>query len=151
LIAYRLSRRAYVALDGEGARLYGGRWNPKGVPMVYAASTLSLAALECLVHFAPSTLPTSYVSVAIEIPDDVPTEEWTVVKLPKNWAETPAPASLQALGARWVREARTAVLLVPSAVIPGERNVLLNPRHPDAERIHGGKPLAFGFDSRLRK
>lgn len=119
--------------------------------MVYAASTLSLAALECLVHFSPSTLPTSYVSVAIEIPGDVPTEEWTVAKLPKNWSETPAPASLQALGARWVQEARKAVVLVPSAVIPGEKNVLINPRHADARRIHGAKPLAFGFDSRLRK
>jgi RES domain-containing protein len=151
LIAYRLSRRAYVALDGEGARLFGGRWNPKGVAMVYSASTLSLAALECLVHFSPSALPTNYVSVAIEIPDDLKVEDWPASKLPKNWAETPGPASLQGLGARWVREARTAVLLVPSAVIPGEKNVLVNPRHPDAARVRGAKPLPFGFDPRLRK
>jgi RES domain-containing protein len=119
--------------------------------MVYAASTLSLAALECLVHFSPSALPVDYVSLAIDVPDDVAIEEWTAAKLPKSWAETPGPASLQALGARWVREARTAVLLVPSAVIPGERNVLVNPRHADAARIRARKPLPFGFDPRLRK
>jgi RES domain-containing protein len=151
LIGYRLCRRAHVALDGEGARLFGGRWNPKGVPMVYAAGTLSLAALECLVHFSPSILPTSYVSVAIDIPDDVAVEEWTAAKLPRTWAETPAPASLQALGARWAREARTAVVLVPSAVIPGERNVLVNPRHPDMGRIQARRPQPFAFDPRLRK
>ena len=119
--------------------------------MVYAASTLSLAALECLVHFSPNVLPTAYVSVAIDIPDALSFEEWTRAKLPKDWDETPGPASLQELGARWVQEGRTAVLLVPSAVIPGERNVLVNPRHPDAKGIEGRKPQAFSFDPRLRR
>ncbi len=150
MIAYRLCRRPYVALDGEGARLFGGRWNPKGVPMVYAASHLSLAALECLVHFAPSILPADYVSVSLEIPDDVSREEWPLASLPRGWAETPAPASLQALGGEWARAGRTAVLVVPSAVIPGEKNVLVNPRHADANRIRAGKPTPFVFDARLR-
>ncbi|MGO8999491.1 MAG: RES family NAD+ phosphorylase [Polyangiaceae bacterium] len=149
MIAYRLCRRPFVALDGEGARLYGGRWNPKGVPMVYAASTLSLAALECLVHFSPNALPTNYVAVTIDVPESVRVETWTPAKLPKDWGTTPAPAALQELGARWVREGRTAVLLVPSAVIPSERVVLINPRHADAGVIRRRKTAAFSFDKRL--
>ncbi len=151
MIAYRLCRRPFTALDGEGARLYGGRWNPKGVPLVYAASTVSLAALECLVHFSSNILPVGYVALAITIPKSVRVETWTPARLPRSWAATPAPASLQAMGSAWVRAARTAVLRVPSAVVPSELVVLINPLHPEARAIRAAKPQPFSFDRRLAR
>jgi RES domain-containing protein len=153
LIAYRLCRAAHAAtaLDGEGARLYGGRWNPKGVRMVYAAGSLALAVLESFVHFSSTLLPADYVAVPVDIPDTLAVETWTAPMLPADWSDTPAPSTLQALGKRWVAAARTAVLRVPSAVVPIEFNVLLNPAHPDAAQIHSGPPEPFVFDPRLKK
>ena len=147
---YRLIRAPWVdqALTGEGARRYGSRWNPKGVPMVYAASTLSLAALETLVHFTVRTAPLDYIALTIRVPDDavarLPEKE-----LPPDWNATPAPAACQALGARWVREAKSLGLAVPSAVIPSEHNVLLNPGHPDFGKVAIENREPFAFDSRL--
>jgi len=151
MICYRLCQRAFVALDGEGARLYGGRWNPKGTRTVYAASSLSLTVLESLVHWSSSILPHNYVSVAIEVPDDLGTETWDATDLPPNWRDTPGPDELQSLGKSWLAQRKTAVLVVPSAVVPTEQNVLINPAHPDAKRIRAKKPVAFQFDARLRK
>jgi RES domain-containing protein len=151
MICYRLCQRAFVALDGEGARLYGGRWNPKGTRMVYAASSLSLTVLESLVHWSSSILPQNYVSVAIEVPGDIDTETWDVTDLPPNWRDMPSPDALQSLGKNWLAQRKTAVLVVPSAVVPTEQNVLINPVHPNAKRIRAKRPVAFQFDARLRK
>jgi len=151
MLCYRFCQRALVALDGEGARLYGGRWNPKGTRMVYAASSLSLTVLESLVHWSSSILPHNYVSVAIEVPDDLGTETWDTTDLPANWRDTPGPETLQSLGKNWLVRRKTALLVVPSAVVSTEQNVLINPAHPDARRIRAKKPVAFQFDARLRK
>jgi RES domain-containing protein len=153
LIAYRLCRAAHAAtaLDGEGARLYGGRWNPKGVRMVYAASSLALGVLESFVHFSSPLLPADYVSVTIEIPDSLPIETWVATTLPADWAQTPAPSSLQAMGKAWIQSGSSAVLRVPSAVVSLEFNVLLNPAHPDSARIRAAPPERFVFDPRLAR
>jgi RES domain-containing protein len=150
LKAFRLCRRPYTALDGEGARLYGGRWNPKGVPLVYASSTLALAAMEALVHFTSNILPADYVSLAIDIPKAVRVTRWTLDDLPSEWASNPPSARDQALGAAWIASGKSAVLVVPSAVLPDESNVLINPRHPDAASIRAQRPARFTFDPRLR-
>jgi RES domain-containing protein len=147
---YRLCRAAYAddPLSGEGARLYGGRWNPKGVRVAYCASTLSLAVLEILVH--TSVLPADYVSIAIEIPDDLAIEVLRPRDRPPGWDATPAPAAAQRLGAQWVARGRAVALEVPSAVVPEETNILINPAHEGVARIVVGRPKAFRFDPRLR-
>jgi RES domain-containing protein len=147
---YRLIRARWVgqALTGEGARRYGSRWNPKGVPMVYTASTLSLAALEALVHFAIDTAPLDYVALTIRVPDDA-VERVAANTLPAGWNAMAAPAACQEVGSRWAAEGRSLGLAVPSVVVPSEDNILLNPRHPDFAKVALEKQEPFLFDSRL--
>jgi RES domain-containing protein len=137
------------AYDGEGARLYGGRWNQPGTPVVYGSWTLSLAALEYFVHLEPDLAPPDLVAVAAELPAGLPVETLEVEALPGNWRTYPAPERLRDLGTGWVRSARTAVLQVPSSVIPHEMNVLINPAHPDFARIKIRDPEPFSFDPRM--
>jgi RES domain-containing protein len=148
--AWRLCRLRFASrpLDGEGARRAGGRWGSRGTPMVYCASSLSLGALECLVHFDLSEAPADYVAIPITIPDDV-VERLDVTGLPMRWRDTPPLTALARIGDRWVREQRSAVLQVPSAIVPVEPNFLIHPGHPDAARIETGAPRPFQFDPRL--
>ena len=153
MIAWRICKRvrARTAFDGEGARLYPGRWNDKGVPMVYCADSLALACLEVFVHLDPDDLPDDLVSIRVEIPDGVAIDDVDPSTLPRGWRKVPGPASLRAIGGEWVARASAVALRVPSAVIPEQRNVLLNPRHPDMTRVVTGLPRKFTFDPRLRK
>jgi RES domain-containing protein len=144
------SRYARRAFDGEGARLYGGRWNHPGVAIVYCSATLSLAALEYFVHLQPD-LASNLVSVAAELPRDLSQESLRIEDLPASWRSYPAPERLKELGTAWARANRTAVLLVPSAVIPHEQNVLINPGHSDFPRIRPRKAQPFSFDPRMWK
>ncbi len=140
-----------MAFDGEGARRYPGRWNAKGVPMVYCASSLSLAALEMFVHLDPDDLPDDVVSIQAEVPDELLADVVDPKSLPGGWSRTPGPTALRDLGSQWVRSSRGVALVVPSAVIPRERNVLLNPKHADFARIRVQAPERFTFDPRMRK
>ena len=144
-------KHAATAFDGEGARRYGGRWNPPGVAVVYTAGTLSLAALELLVNLGSPGDAGDLVAVPAEVPDTLAIEVVQVIDLPRAWRDYPAPAALPALGARWVQEARSVVLSVPSVVIPGERNFVLNPAHPRFKGVRPGKPERFAFDPRVWK
>jgi len=147
---WRLCKRRHAALDGEGARRSGGRWNSIGIPVVYGSATLSLAGLELLVHLDPEDAPDDLVAIPLDL-EDIDVEQVVSGDLPSNWRETPAPVALQKLGDAWVRRGETAVLSVPSVVVPAERNFVLNPAHPDFRRIKTGKPEGFRFDPRLRK
>jgi RES domain-containing protein len=151
LIVWRLvtARFAKSAFSGDGARLYGGRWNRKGVPLVYTAATQSLAMLEMLVQDEPPRA--RYVMIEARIPSGVKIERVKVEDLPADWRTIAAREQLQAIGTEWVKERRAAVLAVPSAVIPDETNYLLNPLHPDCRRIRIGKPEKFETDLRLIK
>ena len=151
--AWRIVRAPHLpaAFSGEGARLFGGRWNPVGVPVVYCSGSLALAALEILVHAGRESLPRDYRAVPVDIPETMEIERIEPTALPKDWRAYPAPLRLQALGERWVRAARTAVLRVPSAVIPEESNLLLNPAHPDFAGLRIGDPRPFSFDLRLTR
>lgn len=153
LTVYRLvrARRAKDAFDGEGARLFGGRWNPPGVPMVYTAAHLSLAALELFVHLEPDTAPDDWVSIRVQLPGSLRISRRTVADLPADWRAVPAPVMLQELGASWVRDGKTVALAVPSAVVPEEENVLLNPAHRDFSALRFGGPQPFSFDPRMWK
>jgi RES domain-containing protein len=149
--AFRLVKHKHAAqsFDGEGARLFGGRWNRPGVAVVYASENLSLAALELLVHLEWGALLGHYVVCRVEFPESA-VEEFSAKRLPADWRTSPAPPALQELGSRWARARRSAVLRVPSAVIPRESNFLLNPDHPTFSRFVRTAPEPFDFDPRLR-
>ena len=150
---WRICRRAHATdpLSGKGGLVTGGRWQARGTRVVYTSSSLSLAALEVLVHASATELPSDLVQVQVHIPDDLLIEEIAVSSLPKNWREYPAPASLQAIGAEWLGSMRTAVLKVPSAVIPSESNYLINPVQDDSQRIQAARAEKFILDPRLNR
>ncbi len=141
------ARFAASAFSGEGARLYGGRWNPKGWPVVYTAQSQSLALLELMVQDDP--LRAHYVLIPADLPADLVQTRVEAAQLPEDWRTLGTRDVLQRIGQAWLEEARTAVLNVPSAVLPAERNLLLNPRHPGFSRIQIGQPQSLQTDTRL--
>lgn len=148
--AFRLVKAslAAAAMDGEGARRFGGRWNSPGRPMVYAAASLSLAALEMLVHLRePALLRRSYVFIALECPEGL-LQRLDPGLLPPDWQRAEHPA-LKDMGDRWLESGESLALEVPSAVISQEQNVLFNPLHPDWPTITIASPVPFSFDPRL--
>ena len=149
VIVWRLltARFAQSAFSGDGARLYGGRWNRKGMPMVYAAGSQSLAMLEMLVQDEP--LRARYVMVPAMLPKNLKIERVTSDQLPVDWRDLAAREQLQAIGTDWARRRSSSVLAVPSVVISAETNYLLNPLHPSFVRIEIGKPEEFVTDLRL--
>ncbi len=148
---WRICRKPYVdtALDGSGGMYTSGRWHSKGNPIVYTASSAALAALAVLVHVDPLTAPADLRLLAIELPDDLSIEVIEPITLPEGWHSVPDPAALQTIGSSWLTSGRTAALNVPSAVIKVERNFLLNPRHPEVQRVRILSDEAFSFDTRL--
>lgn len=143
MIAYRLTLPAFRALDGEGARTFGGRWNSPGRPMVYASAGPSLPVLEVMVHLdlEPDLLPDDYRLLTIEVPDDAPGE---------RIEEAPTEAAACAvLGDDFLKRASALTLIVPSVVVPQDHNVLLNPRHPAMADVRIVGDVGFAFDPRL--
>jgi len=145
---YRIAEGQFARdLTGEGARLYGGRWNPKGIPMIYTAESVALAALEMLVRLAT---PKHYFRVIYEIPDNASRETVGVADLPTNWLLPHPNTRLIELGRRWAQEKRSLLLQVPSAVVRGEGwNYLLNPLHPEFPTVTIADNSPFEYDFRL--
>ncbi len=137
--SWRICREPFADLGGEGARLNGGRWNQHGRALVYTADNAALAALEVRVHLdlPADLLPEDYVLLEIDL-GDIPAER-----------VADFPADPAAFGTAWIAEGRTAILDVPSAIIPECRNLLLNPAHPEAGRARIVSRRPFGFDTRL--
>ncbi len=152
-VAWRLVKERHIldAFTGDGARLYGGRWNLKGVPVVYVSEHLSLAALEQFVHVSPAENKIRYVFMRIDIPDTVQIEEVNRQDLPADWRQEPVPVSTQEMGSLWAKERRSAVLKLPSVIIPSEYNFMLNPLHPAFREIRIGGHEPFSFDPRMWK
>jgi RES domain-containing protein len=150
ITAWRIvkARHQATAFDGEGARLYGGRWNSRGLPVVYMAASPALAALEMLVHVGNSNVLASYVSIACTF-DEALVLRLDRQRLPKDWRSSPALPELALVGDAWLKDGTSAVLEVPNAIIPAESNYLLNPRHVDFATITIGRPQPFEFDLRL--
>lgn len=146
---WRITREAHVALDGEGARLYGARWTSRGTPAVYAASHLSLAALEYLVHIDAEDAPDDLVALRIGVPDDVSELACAPASLPTDWQQTPSPPRCRAIGDDWARREEELLLRVPSVLVPEESNVLVNPMHPDAVGVRLIGSRHFSYDVRL--
>lgn len=148
--AWRIVKRklAREAFNGEGARLYGGRWNSPGVSVVYAAESQSLAALEMLVHLENPDVLAEYVVIEARFADSLITRV-PRANLPDDWRANPPPASARAVGDAWIAAEPSPVLELPSAIIPAEKNFLLNPQHRDFAQIEIGEPQPFDFDVRL--
>lgn len=147
--SYRIvqQRHAENAMDGEGARLYGGRWNSRGTRMVYTASSVSLAILEMLVHLDEiQLLHSAYVVIAVEFED---TLVEAVKKLPPNALGPQLIVDTQLLGDRWLATGKMPVLSVPSAVTPSELNYLINPMHRDFGQLRAHRPSPLYLDERL--
>lgn len=153
MLVHRLSVARFPALDGEGARLYGGRWNTPGRAVVYTSSSRALAALELLVHVNARRAPANLVLATIDLPDDAVASAATVdpATLPHGWAARVGEPTLKAIGDAWVDDGQALLLGVPSAPIPEEGNWLVNPRHPDAARVRVVATRPFTFDPRLAR
>ena len=143
------TRRTADAFNGEGARKFGGRWSSPGTPVVYTASSQSLAALEMLVHLKSSQILDRYSVIPVTFEDEL-IEVVDPGQLPGQWRHAPAPAAVRAIGDDWVKAGGSAVLKVPSAVVPAEWNYLLNPGHAAFARISLGVAAPFEFDPRLK-
>jgi len=148
---WRICKSAYRqhAFDGEGARKYGGRWYSPGKWVVCAAEALSLAALEMLVHAeTESALQNQYIAYPIEFNAKlclmIPEED-----LPSAWKTYPYSSEVQAIGNEWFETAASALLQVPSVIIPRESNFLINPKHSDYRKLKIGQPVGFNWDSRF--
>jgi RES domain-containing protein len=149
--AYRIFERkhAATALSGEGARLYGGRWNSPGTSVVYTSTSFALALLEMLVNVRIVLAPPDTAYVSIDVPDDATVETLDAVGLPSDWFDYPAPADCQNIGDAWVLRGTSLGLLVPSAVARIEHNLLLNPAHADFRRLRVGDIENAPIDARL--
>ena len=150
---WRLCQRRYAqtAFSGIGAKLHGGRWNEPGLPVVYTADSLALAALETFVHLDPDLLPDDFVAIAATIPEHLPVARLRVEDLPDDWQNYPAPDVLKRLGSDWFHSQSAAALAVPSVIIPQEENWLFNPSHQDFPSIVIAPPTEFKFDARMWK
>ena len=138
------------AFSGEGAALWGGRWNQPGTPVVYISDSQALAVLEVLVHLDLDEFPATLVMLPVDIPDDVTIDRVTV-ELMIDWEKDASVVELAEHGTAWAARGQTVALSVPSVVIPAERNLILNPRHGDFARLVIGPPEPFVLDPRLTR
>ena len=148
--AWRIVKTRYSAdaFSGDGARLYGGRWNSSGIAMVYTAGSKSLATLELLVHLDNTSVLPSFSICPVDF-DDSLVESLNPAALPHDWRESPPPISLQSVGDDWISRGSSVVLRVPSAVIESENNYLINPAHTNFKKLVIGSMEEFKLDSRL--
>jgi RES domain-containing protein len=150
--AWRTTRKKYVreAFSGEGAKQFGGRWNPAGYPVVYVAQSLSLAILELIVHLDDDSdicsfaaIPVTFHSALLQV---LPESQW-----PANWFSLPIAEPSQQVGKKWLEEMSSVVLQVPSSVVPRECNFLINPLHPKFSKLKIGPPQSIHIDQRISR
>jgi RES domain-containing protein len=152
VVAWRLAtrREPRAAFDGEGARLYGGRWNRPGTPLVYAAEHLSLAVLETFVHLDPEDEPRALFRFRLKLPESA-VERLPPARVPASWRNYPAPDETAEIGSDWARKNEALALMVPSAIVPEESNILVNPAHPAFRQLLLERGERFSFDGRMWK
>lgn len=153
IAAWRLdkAKHAVDAFTGEGARRVSGRWHHRGVPVVYASESIALSVLEKFVHLGFDASHIKFVYFKIEVPDSVLVEKLKTADLPADWTAEPPGDSTKDIGSAWARKAETAVLRVPSVLVPKSWNYLLNPAHRDFKKIRISGPQPFVFDARMWK
>jgi len=150
MIVYRIGKTKHIHdLSGSGARAYGGRWNDKGIPVIYTSETRALATVEYVVHVPLSIVPSRISIASIKIPDRIRPEEISISDLPANWRDYPSPPELTTLGTHWALANETLLLRVPSAVVEQEFNILINPSHRDMKHVVIFQVEEYKFDARL--
>ncbi len=142
------SKSVTAAFSGTGSLMAGGRWHPRGVAVVYVSSSLSLAALEILVHVDAHQLKTPYHVFSVDVPDTL-VETPSLAILPSDWRAPRRSSNARAFGAAWAASCRSLALQLPSVIIPEETNAILNPRHPAFTVLSISTPRIFRFDKRL--
>ncbi len=149
IITYRLLKGTHVnsAFDGEGAKRFGGRWNSKGVPMVYTSESLALCSLEIFVHLPSYDLLKEYSYLRVVFNSDLVLD----AQVKEGWADRPVSKISQSIGDQWAKEMQSLILKVPSVIMPDGNNYLININHPDFDKIKIGKPIPLDFDPRLKK
>jgi len=152
MIVYRLSKQAYINdLSGYGAEKTGGRWNSKGIPILYTAASRALAVVEIAVHVPLGIIPADYYLAIIEIPDKASIPRIEISDLPANWNKNPFTKTTQLIGDNFIKSNKHLMVQVPSATVAGDHNYLINPRHPDFKNVRIKSIDAFEFDLRLFK
>lgn len=148
MIVYRLAIEQYCDdLSGTGSKLFGGRWNHVGTPVVYTTENISLSVLEILVRTDKTMIPLNYMLIRIEIPDNITPTLITTSKLKKDWKED--IDNTQFIGTEFARNNQSVILKVPSAVVDEEHNYILNPAHPDMKKVKIKQLMPFRFDKRF--
>ena len=152
MMLYRLSKQAYCNdLSGYGAEKTGGRWNSKGIPMLYTASSRALAMVEIAVHVPLGIIPFNYYLIIIEIGGEESMLKANISDFPPNWNKSPFIKATQLIGDNFIRSNTHLVLQVPSVIVPGDYNYLINPRHPLFKNVQVKNTEPFEFDLRLFK
>jgi RES domain-containing protein len=148
-IAVGTARHPADSLSGNATRMAGGRWTSRGIAAVYCSEHISLAALEVLAHLNSANLPLRRFVIQVTIPDDMWAGRELLLQPPDDWTIASFSTECRGIGDTWVKMQRSALLEVPSVTVPEEKNVLLNPRHPDAAKIRGIVVREWLFDVRL--
>jgi RES domain-containing protein len=148
---WRIVKEEYAraAFDGNGAAMVSGRWNSRGVKMVYAAGSLSLAALELFVHLERNARDMKFVYIRADVPGHVKIGEVRPGGLPKDWRSYPAPESTRRIGDGWIKKGETLLFKVPSVIVPSESDYLIDPDHHDFKSVRFNAPEPFFFDQRM--
>ncbi|MEO6136333.1 MAG: RES family NAD+ phosphorylase [Ginsengibacter sp.] len=147
---YRIGRKKYANdLTGEGARLFGGRWNHKSVPCIYASESRALSLLEYTVNISIEEIPRALSITTIEIPDSS-IQKISVAKLPGNWQKSPAPTETKDFGVALFKSSIYSVFRIPSTILPDEFNYLLNPLHADSKHFKIVDVVDFIYDLRIK-
>ncbi|AXT55886.1 RES family NAD+ phosphorylase [Aquimarina sp. MMG015] len=151
MLVYRIAKQKYIKdLTGIGAKTVGGRWNPKGVAVLYTSTTAALSVLEVLAHLPAAYFPDDMAIATIELPDDrISTID--IKELPKDWNKIPPSTGIQHFALNWISENINLGLKVPSIIVPREQNLLINPLHPDFNLVKLIEIEPFSFDTRLLK
>ncbi|MFW6246026.1 MAG: RES family NAD+ phosphorylase [Tangfeifania sp.] len=150
MIVYRLSKEKYCNdLSGKGAEISGGRWNSKGTAIIYTSGSRALCTAEVAVHTPIGMIPEDYFLVEIEFPDDIDIGEISVLQLSAHWNQFPHSQETQKIGDQFIGQNKFLVLKVPSAVVQGDSNYLINPQHADFPKVKIKKTELFSFDERL--
>ena len=147
---YRIVQAEWArnAMNGEGAFLHGGRWNPPGLHAVYLAESRALAALEIIVHAPRQVLSLDWRIIEVEVPDDL-IQSASIADLPAGWQSLPSSLAARNFGEAWLRARKVLALKLPSVIIPEEHTLMLNPRHADVVKLRVSKPKKFELDSRF--
>lgn len=148
---WRIAHRKY-ALDRHcsGAAMYGGRWNPIGLPALYCGGTIAITSLEKLVHLGTTPWP-PLVLVAVDLPDASAVYAPDTEVLPDGWDALPLSTTAQSFGGDWLRRGDTLTMKIPSVIVPEEANFVINPMHPDYPQVQLTALRPFSFDRRLAK